>query len=598
MNLLKDSWLQVMYEDGSIGEVKIADIVDKSIRFLNFKRADLCDSGIYFLVGIINLIYKPKTIDDVKQLLENPPSKADFEKKILSYESYFDLFNEKTPFMQDSTIIIKEASVYSLILDAPMEKTIEDGKDFFRKDGDIKSMCPSCAAISLYTLQNNAYPGGVAYYTGIGFGAIYMLLEGKNLWETICLNVIPENVFSQFGFMPDMTINDLFPWISDNNGKTFSKDKIPFLGVYWAMPRRIKLIEEHKDGHCDCCGKKTDIVIEKILKTNKGIKYEKIDHPLDISTKIYTFNHKTISDYLYNTKSEKVKTLMNIGENDNILINLSKISFVNNATYVTRLDYRTKLYNNVELVKSMIKAENLIINKLKDMTIKKIHDSIVLGIVNKLEPYFYEILEGNSNDALDKWTEVVFSNALNVLDIELRRYIVSTKAIGKRKEFISWYEKKFEKNVDLNEYKFFNLTQKTLTPKFRFNHEAVSALYKWWSWLTEHNKSIYFSLKEINSIDDIKSDYAYLTLVRVDGEFSKNINMEDIHIRNRIAIAVLLSAQLKGSGNLNFDEAIAQTRFDLKSIGDIEIEWNKLYNVVEGIKDMNVVSLFEKIIGW
>ena len=150
----------------------------------------------------------------------------------------------------------------------------------------------------------------------------------------------------------------------------------------------------------------------------------------------------------------------------------------------------------------------------------------------------------------------------------------------------------------MNEYKFFNLTQKTLTPKFRFNHEAVSALYKWWSWLTEHNKSIYFSLKEINSIDDIKSDYAYLTLVRVDGEFSKNINMEDIHIRNRIAIAVLLSAQLKGSGNLNFDEAIAQTRFDLKSIGDIEIEWNKLYNVVEGIKDMNVVSLFEKIIGW
>lgn len=597
MNLLKDNWLQVMYENGSIGEIKISDVVDKSISFLNFKRADLCDSGIYFLTGIINLIYKPQTAEDVKQLLKNPPSKADFEKRLLSYENYFDLFNKKSPFMQDSTITIKEASVYSLLLDAPMEKTIKEGKDFFRKDGDIKSMCPSCAAISLYTLQNNAYPGGVAYYTGIGFGAIYMLLEGKNLWETICLNIIPENVFSQFGFMSDVTINNLFPWMGNNNGEIFSKDRMPFLGVYWSMPWRIKLIEEHKDGHCDCCGKKTDVVVEKILKTNKGIKYEKIDHPFDISTKIYTFNHKTISDYLYNPKTKKVKTLLNVNEDDNVFINLSKISFVNNATYVTRLDYRTKLYNN-ELVKSMIKAENLITNKLKDMISKKIQDSIMLGIVNKLEPYFYEILEENSNNALDKWIEIVFSNSLNALDIELRRYIVPKKAIEKREDFIGWYEKKFEKSVDLNECKFLNLIQKVSTPKFRFNHEAISALYKWWSWLTEHNKPIYFSLKEIDNIDDIRSNYAYLMLIRVDGEFSKNVDMKDIHFRNRIPIAVLLSSRLKGNGNLNFDEAIAQVRFDLKSIEDIEIEWGKLYNVIEGIKNMNIVNLFEKIINW
>ena len=82
--------------------------------------------------------------------------------------------------------------IAALLIEQPGDKTLKDNTDLFIHRGQMQSLCPACAAAALYTLQAFAPSGGKGHRTSMrGGGPLSTLLKGRNLWESVWLNVLP-----------------------------------------------------------------------------------------------------------------------------------------------------------------------------------------------------------------------------------------------------------------------------------------------------------------------------------------------------------------------------------------------------------------------
>ncbi|MCV6615684.1 MAG: type I-E CRISPR-associated protein Cse1/CasA, partial [Cellvibrionaceae bacterium] len=159
----------------------------------------------------------------------------------------------------------------------------------FIKRGIGHAMSLPMAVLALFTLQINAPSGGQGHRTGLrGGGPLTTLIipqhDEASLWQALWLNVINR---SQFAYPePDLTSAKVFPWleptkVSAKKGSEVRSKEVHPLHMYWAMPRRIRLIVEPSAGHCALTGAACTEMVTHYRTQNYGANYAgSWQHPL------------------------------------------------------------------------------------------------------------------------------------------------------------------------------------------------------------------------------------------------------------------------------------------------------------------------------
>ena len=273
-NLIKERWIPVRCKSGSIRYIapwEITDTDDEPIK-VEFGRPDFNSAVTQFLIGLIQTVMTPKDTDAWLDMFEYPPSPDDLKCKMSEIIEYFELIGGQHPFMQENGLEGKK-QISSLILNAPGENTKKLNKDFFIKCGsDSDSLCMSCVAAALYTLQSMGHAGGQGLRgSQRGGSPLATIIEGSKLSHTIFLNVVSEE------HIPESNGDSILSWIAP-----YVKNRTPlnndFRMVYWTNVRRI-LLHDPSDGICSMCGNETKTV-HTYAELKDGTKFEDWVHPL------------------------------------------------------------------------------------------------------------------------------------------------------------------------------------------------------------------------------------------------------------------------------------------------------------------------------
>lgn len=288
-NLLKHKWIPVRTRLGvrmCIAPWQITDsYTDDPIVQLDFPRADLNGGVIQFLIGVVQTCFAPNS-EDWDDYREDPPSPELLNNRMAQEADAFEFWGDGPRFMQDLTLHIQddknEAQIGSLFIDEPGDNAIRQNTDFFVKRGRITSVCPACAAAALYTLQTNAPSGGQGHRTSLrGGGPLTTLVVGETLWETVWNNVLERfHLETLSGDIKNPRAGGVYPWLavsetSEGGQGTYPTQKHP-LHMYWAMPRRIRLIfdfDEQLQSICHICGNNSKYVVNRYWVKNLGYNY-------------------------------------------------------------------------------------------------------------------------------------------------------------------------------------------------------------------------------------------------------------------------------------------------------------------------------------
>lgn len=300
MNLIHDPWIPVERQSGHdrIAPWQITDLADPVLH-VAAPRPDFDGALLQFLIGLLQSTCIPKDDEQWAEWLEKPPSPETLKKHFDTYAHAFVLDAEPPRFMQDSGEITgDDKPIASLLIDAPGEQTLKQNKDHFIKRGQIEVVCPSCVAITLFTLQTNAPSGGAGHRTSLrGGGPLSTLVildptSGQlpnDLWRIVWFNILDKPVLDSLsGDIGNTDPQVIFPWLSATrtSEKKTGFDTTPLdahpLQMYWGMPRRIRIHwQQTTEGRCDLCGVMSHRLVSHYTTQNYGTNYTGAwQHPL------------------------------------------------------------------------------------------------------------------------------------------------------------------------------------------------------------------------------------------------------------------------------------------------------------------------------
>lgn len=280
VNLIKDSWIPVISDDMKSLTISPSELINKegtcSVIRLDACRADFNGTLIQFLIGLAQTQIAPSDSHEWREKLFHPPDSRELKTSFSQIAPYFEMVGDPC-FMQDMSLVPgASVPIGRLLLEMPGENAEKNNTDHFLKRGTVGKICLACAAMALYTLQTSAPSGGAGHRTGLrGGGPLTTIIEGRNLWETVWLNVLEKEKFLELGNSSKDVPEDKFPWLGDL--KPTSKDEIrsPATAhpaqMFFAVPRRIRLIPVKSPGStCDLCGKENFNTIVKSYATDRG----------------------------------------------------------------------------------------------------------------------------------------------------------------------------------------------------------------------------------------------------------------------------------------------------------------------------------------
>ena len=295
MNLVQDPWLpfKVKQPDGSITEqtLPLTAIVRPEVVDFALPRADFQGAAYQFAIGVLQTLYAPDDPDEWEAYYAAPPTEDTLQEAFDKAAHAFQATGDGPLFMQDHDAL-KEAtpvSVSGLLIEAPGGNGLKNNTDHFIKRGIGHAMSLPMAVLALFTLQINAPSGGQGHRTGLrGGGPLTTLIipqhDEASLWQALWLNVINR---SQFAYPePDLTSAAVFPWleptkVSAKKGSEVRSKEVHHLHMYWAMPRRIRLIVEASAGHCALTGAACTEMVTHYRTQNYGANYAgSWQHPL------------------------------------------------------------------------------------------------------------------------------------------------------------------------------------------------------------------------------------------------------------------------------------------------------------------------------
>lgn len=291
-NLIDEKWIPVRRRDGSMETISpwqvTESFTDNPVAALNAVRPDFNGALIQFLIGLVQTTAAPADDDEWEEYVDSPPSPQTLKDKFMSVHHAFELAGKGPRFMQDLQKLNAEPKgIFSLLIDAPGDNTIVNNADHFVKRDTVTSLCPSCCAMALFTMQTNAPAGGAGYRVSLrGGGPLTTLVLGDGqhgtLWHLIWLNVLEQDAFLRICGNPKMTADaDKFPWLGktrtsekDTGFNTTPEDVHP-AQMFWGMPRRINLdFDVSEKGVCELCGNTTETLITTYREKNYGTNYE------------------------------------------------------------------------------------------------------------------------------------------------------------------------------------------------------------------------------------------------------------------------------------------------------------------------------------
>lgn len=330
MNLINDYWLPVLTKDGQKTKIKPAQLSSPDIVELDLPRLDFQGAAYQLLIGLLQTTFAPKNIDEWIAYYETPADEATLQAAFAQVAHAFNVLGDDTGngprFMQDWDELASVSSVNdiaNLLIESPGGNTLKLNKDFFIKRDLVTTLSVPMAALALFTLQINAPSGGVGHRTGLrGGGPMTTLVrpneEHSSLWHKLWWNVINQREWKYPD--PNFTDGSVFPWlaptkVSDKSGEPIYRDQVHPLHVYWAMPRRIRLIDETIPSELkesstdtlaslvdDLTGEACSQVVCHYRTQNYGGNYEGDWSPHPITP--YRFNPKKPEDTPYSIKAQ------------------------------------------------------------------------------------------------------------------------------------------------------------------------------------------------------------------------------------------------------------------------------------------------------
>lgn len=292
-NLIWEKWIPVRRRDGTGEQIAPWEITTdwetNPIVALDAPRPDFNGALIQFLIGLVQTTAAPKDDLEWEDLFYEPPS-AEKLKDYFSPVAYaFELGGSGPRFMQDlDPVGGKNWKIENLLMGAPGENTLIENQDHFVKRDQVRIVCLSCASSALFTLQINAPYGGVGHQSSLrGGGPLTTLVlcdsrESGALWKTVWLNVLERKVFLRMSGNPDLAADtDIFLWLAPtrtsekNGGQPILPGGVNPAQMYWAMPRRIRLLLDNpKESFCDICGMKTSFGISTYSEKTFGANFK------------------------------------------------------------------------------------------------------------------------------------------------------------------------------------------------------------------------------------------------------------------------------------------------------------------------------------
>lgn len=318
MNLISDIWMPFRKADGELESLSLHLISEGDFFDVGYERADFQGAAYQFLIGLLQTTFAPADMQIWKQYYDQPPTSEQLAEAFSKVKTAFELDGDGALFMQDFDSLdeAKPSPVSGLLIEAPGGNTLKQNTDHFIKRGIGEQMSLKTAAMALFTLQVNAPSGGQGHRTGLrGGGPLTTLImpseSTASLWQKLWLNVMDQKSFAQHyaqGYAQAEGLLDsrVFPWLaptkqSKQAGSEVYSEQVAALGMYWAMPRRIRLNVEQKSGDCALTGKASEIVVTQYQTQNYGYNYAgSWAHPLTP----YRSNPKKPDDDKYSVKAQ------------------------------------------------------------------------------------------------------------------------------------------------------------------------------------------------------------------------------------------------------------------------------------------------------
>lgn len=258
-NLLEEAWIDVVGIDNTRDSIGIKQLLLEAHQLLQVTDDSLLmQYGIYrFLIAFVSDMLNISTIEDIEEILNKGylPSNI-IDNYCADHYDKFYLFSEDRPFYQNPRIKEKnkKKSIALLFQILPSGNNIIH---FYHKFEDEHAISPSVCAKALCALTPFTAIGGRGYKASInGKPPWYILIKGKNLFETLILNCTGIHIEVNDNKAPIL-------WKEPNIMKnTLVQQTSTLQGLTW-LPRYIYLYPRER-GICTYLGKESDILVSEI----------------------------------------------------------------------------------------------------------------------------------------------------------------------------------------------------------------------------------------------------------------------------------------------------------------------------------------------
>ena len=196
-NLINDNWIPCVKKNTERQELSIKDVLLNAKDIIEIEHTSPVISGSIhrLLISILQRVLPLESISDLERLWDRGSWPTNEIVEYLDkWESRFDIFDEERPFFQAPGF--KEGTP-TTISKLGLELSAGNNTILFdhRFDDEAEPMQPACVARLLVTCQYFAVGGGkssTAYTRSAPLvGKAQVLLRGKNLFDTLSLNLIP-----------------------------------------------------------------------------------------------------------------------------------------------------------------------------------------------------------------------------------------------------------------------------------------------------------------------------------------------------------------------------------------------------------------------
>lgn len=259
-NLIDSPWIPVVTGDGCREEIGLRDAFLRAPELREVEEPiPIVECGLYrLLVALAGDIYNLSLggMNAWGRLLSEGewPQEA-VDAYFLKWRDRFDLFAPKKPFLQTATGADEKPKPLAALLPAIPSGT--NANHFHHAQEEEFGVSPAAAARLLTTIAPFMTAGGAGLAPSInGAPPWYVLIRGRNLFETVLLNTYADRLPQEIQGAP------LSPpaWRSDRTLQSERRKEAGALEALTWQPRRIRLLAG-PGGVCSLTGQAADVIV-------------------------------------------------------------------------------------------------------------------------------------------------------------------------------------------------------------------------------------------------------------------------------------------------------------------------------------------------